>query len=46
MHTKFLPENLEGKRPFATHKRKWEDIRMNFREIRWEGIGLDSSGSG
>jgi len=30
----------EGKRPLGSPRRRWEDnIRMNFREIRWEVMG-------
>jgi hypothetical protein len=37
-----------GKRPLGRQMRRWEDnIRMELREMRWEGVGgLDSSGSG
>jgi hypothetical protein len=29
----------EWKRPLGRHKRRWEDnIRMYFKEIRWEGV--------
>jgi len=28
----------EGKRPLGRPKRRREDIRMNMREIRWEGV--------
>jgi hypothetical protein len=31
----------EGKRQFGRPRSKWEDnIRMNLREIGWEGLGL------
>jgi hypothetical protein len=36
----------EGKRPLGRPKRRWEDeIRMDLREIGWEG-GVDPVGSG
>jgi hypothetical protein len=28
----------EGKRPFGRPRRRWEDIRMDLREIGWEGV--------
>jgi hypothetical protein len=29
----------EGKRSFGRHRRRWEDnIKMDIREIRWEGV--------
>jgi hypothetical protein len=28
----------EGKRPFERHSHRWEDIRMDPREIGWEGV--------
>jgi hypothetical protein len=28
----------EGKRPLARPKRKWEHIRVDLREIEWEGV--------
>jgi hypothetical protein len=29
----------EGKRPLGRHRQRWEDnIRMNLREIGWEGV--------
>jgi hypothetical protein len=37
----------EGKRPLGRTRRRWEDgIKMDIREIGWEGCGLDSPGSG
>jgi hypothetical protein len=27
----------EGKRPLRRPKLRWEDIKMDFKEIRWEG---------
>jgi hypothetical protein len=37
----------KGKRPYGRPKGRWEDmIRMYFREIGWEGGGVDSVGSG
>jgi hypothetical protein len=35
----------EGKKPRRRHRRRWEyNIRMDLREIGWEGVGgLDSS---
>jgi hypothetical protein len=30
----------EGKRPLGKSKRRWEDnIRMQFREMGWDGVG-------
>jgi hypothetical protein len=32
-------QNPEGKRPFGRYRRRWEgDIKMDFSEIRWEGV--------
>jgi hypothetical protein len=28
----------EGKRPLGRPSRRWEDIRMDLREIGWEGV--------
>jgi hypothetical protein len=28
----------EWKRPFGRLRRRWEDIRIDIREIRWEGV--------
>jgi hypothetical protein len=37
----------EGKRPLGRPRRRWVDnIRMDLREIGWDGIGLDRFGSG
>jgi hypothetical protein len=37
----------EGKRPLEKRSHKWEDgIRMDLREISWEGGRVDSPGSG
>jgi len=34
-----LVEKIEWKRPFGRCKRRWENnIRMNLREIVWEGV--------
>jgi hypothetical protein len=33
-----LVRNPEGKRPFRRPRSRWEDIRMNLREIVWEGM--------
>jgi hypothetical protein len=30
--------NTEGKRSLERLKRKWEDIRVNLKEIGWEGV--------
>jgi hypothetical protein len=36
---KILVEKTEGKRPIGRPRRRWEDnIRMNVREIGWEGM--------
>jgi hypothetical protein len=38
MHKKFWSENLKG-RELGRSRRRWEDtIRMDLREIRWEGV--------
>jgi hypothetical protein len=32
----------EGKRPLGRPRRRWmNDIKMDLREIGWDGIGLD-----
>jgi hypothetical protein len=37
----------EGKRPLGRPRCRWEDgIKMDLREIGWEGCGVDSPGSG
>jgi hypothetical protein len=37
----------KGRRPLGKPRRRWEDnIKMNLREVGWEGHGLDQSGSG
>jgi hypothetical protein len=33
-----LVEILEGKKPFARPNRRWEDYKLNLKEIRWECI--------
>jgi hypothetical protein len=39
MHTKFLLEKPEGKRPFRrSRQRRDDDIRMDLREVGWEGV--------
>jgi hypothetical protein len=39
MHTKLWSEKPEGKRPLVRPRRRWEDnIRMDLREIGWEGV--------
>jgi hypothetical protein len=39
MCTKFLSEKLEGKRLFGRCRHRWGDnIRMDIREIGWEGV--------
>jgi hypothetical protein len=36
---KYLVEKLEGNRPRGRPRWRWEDnIRMDHREIRWEGV--------
>jgi hypothetical protein len=36
----------EGKRPLGRPRRRWEDnIKMDFREIGWDGNGLVRTGS-
>jgi hypothetical protein len=36
---KILVGNPEGKRPLGRPRRRWVDnIKMNLREIRWDGI--------
>jgi hypothetical protein len=37
---KILVGKSEGKRPLWSPSHRWEDsIRMNLREIGWEGVG-------
>jgi hypothetical protein len=37
---KILVRKCKEKRPLARHRHKWEgNIRMNLREIGWEGVG-------
>jgi hypothetical protein len=44
MHTKFLSENLEGKRPLERVRHRWEDnISTDFREIGFGGCRIDLS---
>jgi len=39
MHTEFLVRNPEDKRPLRRLRHRWEDnIRMDLREIQWEGV--------
>jgi hypothetical protein len=39
MLTVFWLGNLKGKGSLRRRRRRWEDdIRMNLREIRWEGV--------
>jgi len=34
-----LAGNPEGKRPLGRPKHRWrDDIRMDFREVRWQGV--------
>jgi len=33
---KILVRKPEGKRPLRRHRRKWEDIRIDVREIGWK----------
>jgi hypothetical protein len=35
---KMLVGKPEGKRPLEINKRRWEDIKMDLREIWWEGV--------
>jgi hypothetical protein len=35
----YFIQKLEGKRPLAISRRRWEDnIRIDLREIGWEGV--------
>jgi hypothetical protein len=44
---KILVGRPEGRRPLGRPRRRWEDnIKMDLREIRVWGCGLDSLGSG
>jgi len=44
---KILVGKPEGKRPLGRYRCRVEDnIRIDLREIGWEFVGLDSSGSG
>jgi hypothetical protein len=37
----------EGQRPLGRPRRRWvDDIKMDLRDIDWEGMGLDRAGSG
>jgi hypothetical protein len=36
---KILVGRPERKRPFERPWHRWEDIRMNLREIQWDGVG-------
>jgi len=39
MHTKFLSENFEWKRPFRRPRHRWKDnTGMDASEIGWEGV--------
>jgi hypothetical protein len=38
MHTRFLVGIPEGKRPHGRHRRRWYDIRIDLKEIGWEGV--------
>jgi hypothetical protein len=33
-----MVEKPEGRRPLTRPSCRWEDIRMDIREIRWEGV--------
>jgi hypothetical protein len=36
---KILAGRTEGRKPLGRHKRRWEDnIRMDLRELGWEGV--------
>jgi hypothetical protein len=35
---KILVENLEGKRPLGRPRPRWDDTRMDLREIWWKGV--------
>jgi hypothetical protein len=37
MYTKFWSENLKG-RELGRPKRRWEDIRLDFRKTGWEDV--------
>jgi hypothetical protein len=44
---RILVGNPEGKRPLGRPRRRWVDnIKIDLREIGWDGGGLDRSGSG
>jgi hypothetical protein len=34
-----LIEKSQGKRPCARLRQTWEDIKMDLKEIGWEGVG-------
>jgi hypothetical protein len=39
---RILVRKSEGKRPLGRRRRRWVDnIKMDLREIRWDGIGWD-----
>jgi hypothetical protein len=47
MHTIFLLEKSEGKRPLGRSKRRWEyNIRMYVRDVGFGMCGLEESGLG
>jgi hypothetical protein len=35
---KILVGNSQGKRPLGRPRRRWEDMRMNLKEIGWEVV--------
>jgi hypothetical protein len=43
---KILVRKPEGKRPLGRPRHKWEDIKMDFRDIGWEVVDSSSSGYG
>jgi hypothetical protein len=43
---KVLVGKMEGKRPLGRPRRRWENIRMDLRDIGCGGYGVDLPGSG
>jgi hypothetical protein len=43
---RILVEKPEGKRPLRRPRHMWDNIKIDFRDIRWGWYGVDRSGSG
>jgi hypothetical protein len=35
---KILVRKREGNLPLGSHRHRWEDIRMDLKEMEWEGV--------